>query len=121
MYRFSTTCCNTPIANTDPKRPWAGILRRAYTTKNPNELDRVLGEVRASIMGKFAHGTPPKGTPQTFNFKGLMVVMPFLLKGTILGRNKPSPFFDGDKPVVSPNVLSNEERRKALESATRES
>ncbi len=119
MYRFSTTCCNTPIANTSPRRPWAGILRRAYTTRDPHKLDQSLGEVRASIMGKFAHGTPPKGTPQTFNLKGFIGVIPFILKGRLLGRHQPSPFFEGDTPVVTPHVLSKEERQKALESAAR--
>ncbi len=117
MYRFSTTCCNTPIANTDPKRPWAGILRRVYTNKDPNKLDQSLGKVRASVMGKFGHGTLPKGTPQTFNFKGFLAVMPFILKGKILGRNKPTPFFNNETSIVVPKVLSKEERQRALDSA----
>src|SRR6476646_2142775 len=28
MFRWSTTCCNTPIANTMPGFPWAGIFYR---------------------------------------------------------------------------------------------
>jgi len=35
MYRFSTTCCNTPIANTDTKRPWGGTHRRVFSAKDP--------------------------------------------------------------------------------------
>ncbi len=111
-YRFSAKCCNTPIANTHHQRPWFGILRRMYTTKDPNYLDQTLGEVRASIMGKYAKGTPPAGTPQTFDFKGFLTVMPFILQGRVLGRKKPSPFFDGETPVVTPYVLTKDERAK---------
>jgi hypothetical protein len=109
MYRFSTTCCNTPVVNTDPRRPWAGFLRRVYTTKDPNKLEQALGDVRAGIMGKFAHGTPPPGTANTFDFKGLIAVMPFILKGKMLGRHKPSPFFEGETPIAPSHVLTKEE------------
>lgn len=110
MFRFSTTCCNTPIANTDPLRPWAGIHRRMYTVKDPNRLDQELGPVKSSIMGKHAKGTPPPGTPQKFNFKGIAVVLPFILKGKLLGKNKPSPFFENGEAVVTPQILTPEER-----------
>lgn len=69
MYRFFTKCCHTPIANTNPSQPWLGIHRRMHTVKEPHRLDHELGPVKSSIMGKFAKGTPPAGTPQTFNSK----------------------------------------------------
>ncbi|AZZ36399.1 hypothetical protein CIK05_06205 [Bdellovibrio sp. qaytius] len=112
MYRFFTSCCLTPIANTDPARPWAGINQRMYVTKDPTILDRELGPVKASIMGKYAKGTPPAGTPQTFDFKGMVTVMPFIIKGKFLGKAKHSPFFDNGEAIVVPKVLSAEERSK---------
>lgn len=107
-FRFSTTCCNTPVANTRPGGPWAGIFRRMYTTRDPAMLDRTLGPVRSRIMGKFAKGTPPAGTPAKFDLKAIVSVMPFILKGKLLGKTKPSPFFgaDGVTPVVVPTVLA---------------
>lgn len=121
MFRFSSTCCNTPIVNTDPKRPWAGIPRGMYTAKDPNKLNQSLGEIRARIWGKFGHGTLPKGTPKAFSFKAFAVVLPFILKGKFLGLNKPSPFFNDEtpspNPIVTPIVLSKEERQIALASA----
>ena len=114
MFRFSTTCCNTPIANTDPNRPWAGIHRRMYTVKDPSRLDKELGPVKASVMGKFAKGNPPPGTPQRFNFKGMITVMPHILRGVLLGKAKPSPFFENGKSIVEPKVLTSEERRNAI-------
>ncbi|HVK60237.1 MAG TPA: DUF6151 family protein [Bdellovibrionales bacterium] len=113
MFRFSTTCCNTPIVNTDPKRPWAGIHRRMFTAKDPLQLDKALGPVKSSIMGKFAKGTPPAGTPQKFDFKGMTVVMPYLLKGMILGKAKGSPFFENGQSVATPKVLTADEFREA--------
>lgn len=110
MFRFSTTCCNTPIANTDPKRPWAGIHRRMFTVKDPNKLDNELGPVKSSIMGKYAKGTPPPGTPQKFDFKGVTIVMPFILKGKLLGKSSPSPFFENGVSIVTPKILTSEER-----------
>jgi hypothetical protein len=110
MFRFSTTCCNTPIANTDPKRPWAGIHRRMY---DASKLETALGPVKTSIMGKFAKGTPPPGTPDKFDFNGMKIVMPYLLKGMLLGKSKGSPFFENGAAIVAPKVLTNEERQAA--------
>jgi hypothetical protein len=119
MFRFSTSCCNTPIANTRPNTPWIGFLRRVYTVKDPNRLDQTLGPVRARIMGRFAKGTPPAGTPKTFNLKGFATVMPFIIKGKILKKSNPSPFFtdDGVTPIVSPHMLSKDELQTARASA----
>lgn len=113
MYRFSTICCNTPVGNTDFKRAWIGTHRRMFG----NKLDQVFTEVRASILGKFGHGTLPPGVPEKFNFKGFKVVMPFMLKGQFLKRNRPSPFFENEAPVVEPYVLSSEERAELLKQA----
>jgi hypothetical protein len=119
MFRFSTACCNTPIANLRPGFPWAGFLRRVYTVKDPAKLDQALGPVRSSIMGRYAKGTPPAGTPRTFNLKGFVTVMPFILKGKILKKHKRSPFFteDGRAPIVSAHLLSEAELQAARKSA----
>ena len=109
MFRFSTTCCNTPIANTQPGRPWAGFHRRMFSKK----VEESLGPVKSSIMGKYAKGTPPPGTPQTFDFKGMKLVLPYILKGILLGKAKHSPFFENGEAIVSAKVLSAEERQAA--------
>ena len=112
MFRFYTSCCLTPIANTDPKGPWAGIIRRMYVNKDSTRLDRELGPVKCSIMGKYAKGTPPAGTPQKFDFKGMVTVLPFIIKGKFLGKAKHSPFFENGEAIVPPKVLTTEERSK---------
>lgn len=113
MYRFSVTCCNTPIGNTDVKRSWVGVHRSVFS----NQLDQIFTNIRASILGKFGHGTLPPGVPQTFDFKGFKVVIPFMLKGKLLGRNRPSPFFEKESPIITPHVLSKEERAETLKKA----
>jgi hypothetical protein len=107
-FRFSTTCCNTPIANTHPGKPWVGFLRGVYTAKDASILDQTLGAVRSRIMGQYAKGAPPAGTPDKFNLKAFAAVMPFMLKGILLGKAKPSPFFaaDGKTAVVPVHVCS---------------
>lgn len=116
-FRFSTSCCNTPIANTRPGRPWTGFLRCVYTAGGDADgLDQLLGPVRSRIMGQYAAGTPPAGTPKKFSLRALMSVMPFMVKGKLLGKAKPSPFFaaDGITPIVAPHVLSEAERLALL-------
>lgn len=102
-FRFFTSCCNTPVANVRPKAPWAGFLRVVY----PADIERTLGPVRSRIMGRYAQGTPPAGTPETFDLKAMRSVMPFILKGKLLRKHQPSPFFaaDGVTPIVMPRVL----------------
>ncbi len=112
LYRWSTTCCNTPIANTRPGLPWLGIIYRAYTAKDPRVLENTFGPVRSAIMGRFARGTPPPYVSSRIGFKDMLTVLPFLLKGKLLGRAKPSPFFraDGVTPIVAPIVVPVEQK-----------
>ena len=79
-------------------------------------FDQVLGPVRSRIMGRYAQGIPPIGTPKKFDLKAVMTVMPFMLKGKLLGKSKPSPFFakDGVTAIAVPHVLSESERQTAL-------
>jgi hypothetical protein len=119
MFRFSTLCCNMPVANTRPNTPWVGFSRRVYTIKDPHQLDRTVGPIRSSIMGRFAKGTLPAGTAKNFSLKALLTVLPFIVKGKVFKKFKPSPFFtaDGATAIVKPHVLSKEERQAALKSA----
>ncbi len=109
IFRFSTSCCNTPIVNTRPNEPWAGFLGCVYS---PDAI-RSLGPVRCRIMGRYAKGAVPPGTPDKFNLKALLAVMPFILKGKLFKKSNPSPFFTKDEltPVAAPYVLTKAERR----------
>ena len=102
--RFSTVCCNTPIGNTSAGKPWIGFFRNVYRFNDTIELTEILGTVRSRIMGKYAQGTPPEGTPATFDLGAVYAVIPFIVKGKLLGKSKPSPFLkaDGETPIVEP-------------------
>ena len=119
MFRFSTTCCNTPVGNAQPNMPWFGIHRCMCTAKGPDKIDKTLGPIRASIMGRFAKGTPPAGTPKKFSLGGFLIVVPFIIKGKILKKSNSSPFFveGGKTPIVNPHVLSQDELQLARASA----
>lgn len=114
LFRWYTSCCNTPIGNIQPKFPWIGNLSRIYTVKDPNLLEKTLGPIKSRIQGRFAQGTLPKGTADKLGFKDIAAVVPFLLKGLLLGKAKPSPFYQKDQttPIVSPRILSLEERNE---------
>lgn len=110
--RWYTSCCRTPVANTRPGFPWVGFLHRVYSVKDPAYLERTFGPVRSRIQGRFAKGTPPKGTSSKLSVKDFFAVLPFLLKGALFGKAKNSPFFekDGVTPIVAPKILSDAER-----------
>jgi hypothetical protein len=76
------------------------------------EIQCQCGQFMARLKA-FPGGTPPAGTPDKFNLKAMWSVMPFIVKGKLFRKARPSPFFeaDGATPVVVPYVLSADERR----------
>lgn len=113
LYRWYTRCCNTPIANTGSSLPWVGLYSKNFGVTPI--LDSQFGPVRCRIMGKYALKTPPPGTADKMNFSSMLLVLPFILKGLLLRKNKNSPFFlkDGITPIMTPYILAAEERKKA--------
>lgn len=100
LYRYSTSCCNSPIANTRPNFPWAGIFHSAYTAADPNALAK-FGEIRGRIMGKFAKSDPDFEISDKISLRDMLTVLPFVVKGKLFGKHKHSPFFetDGTTPI----------------------
>jgi hypothetical protein len=117
MFRWSTTCCNSPVANTSARSPWIGVMRNMYTADDAQLPERTLGEVRSSIFGRYATGVVPPGTADKVSFRAIRTVLPFLLKGIITRKSTPSPFFksDGKTPILEPTVLSSEQRSQLAE------
>jgi hypothetical protein len=83
-----------------------------FTVQDAGYLERTFGAIRSRIMGRYARGTPPSGTAEKIDFKGFMTVLPFIIKGLVMGKAKRSPFFaaDGRTPIVPAIVLSLQER-----------
>lgn len=109
LYRWWVRCCNTPIGNVQPGFPWVGLNGPALLLNQPDSVRRGLGPIRSRIQGKFASPQPPPpGTSEKLGLKDVRVVLPFVLKGFLLRKGSPSPFFsaDGKTPIVEPEVLS---------------
>lgn len=117
LYRWWVACCKTPVGNTTPGFPWVGTLNRIYAANGPEFVEQKLGPIKCRIQGRFAHGTPPEGTSAKASFKDLKVIFPFLLKGFLTGKAKPSPFFQADNktPIIAPDVMSLHERNTIRE------
>ncbi len=117
IYRWSTTCCNSPIANTKRGIPWVGIFSHSFCHKDPNYLDKTLGPVKSRIMGRFAKGNVAPHTAEKINLRSILTVLPFILKGRLFKKNKNSPFFeaDGRTPIVKPYILTPREREELHE------
>jgi hypothetical protein len=106
VYRWSTKCCNSPVGNTRPGNPWFGVQRNMYTVKDPRLLEKTFGDIRARIMGKFATGPVPKGTPAKMSLSAALSVLPFMLKGKLGRKGTPSPFFDQDGEPAFPVTVA---------------
>ncbi len=109
LFRWTARCCNSPIANTRAGFPWAGLFHSTYTTADTEYLDN-LGPVRSRIFGRDASKSAPFRISQKISFKDMLVVLPFILKGKLLGKHKNSPFFEDDDstPICSPVELDSD-------------
>ena len=107
LYRWATSCCNSPILNTRPGFPWAGIFHSAYTSHDPNSLS-ILGDIKSRIYGRDAIEGAPYKISRKIGFRDMLVVIPFIIKGKIMKMNQASPFFESDNctPVSEPEILN---------------
>ncbi len=79
MFRWSTTCCNTPVANTRHQMPYVGVFSRVYNVQDASYLAKVLGPIKSRIHGKFVQGPTPVGTSKKLGVKDIRAVLPFML------------------------------------------
>lgn len=114
LYRFSTACCKTPVVNFAANMPWVGMWSRVFTMKDTSFLEHTLGPVKSRIMAKFAYGKLPPDASMKLGLKDAAFIVPFILKGFVLGKRLPSPFLeaDGKTPIVTPEVISLEARKE---------
>jgi hypothetical protein len=107
LYRFHTTCCNTPLGNTvGTAIPFVGIVAQAF-----GDADVVFGPPIGGIQGKFAVGTPPEGTVKP-NLRLLARAIRKVLGWRFGGKALPHPFFDSSSraPRYGLRVLTPAER-----------
>ncbi|PHS69369.1 MAG: hypothetical protein COB23_07065 [Methylophaga sp.] len=108
IYRWHTTCCNMPIANTmsSAKIPFVGVSVKLMKFSNEQEKIDTLGPVTMKAFGKYSIGEMPNDVHSKFPLSFMPKIIGFMLKGIFRKRNSPSPFFNGKETVAKVEVLS---------------
>jgi len=108
LYRWHTTCCNMPLANTmtSPKIPFVGVSVKLMQFADKQKKEELLGRVIMKAFGKYSIGEMPRDTHPKFPISYIPKILGFMFKGMFGKKNHPSPFFNGKEPVAKANVLS---------------
>jgi Family of unknown function (DUF6151) len=116
LLRWYASCCRTPIGNTlaTPKISFVGLLHSCLEGRNGSMTD-VFGPVVACVNINGAIGSPKpkaKGQGRTLGW-----FIRTALGARINGDYKRTPFFRPDTgvPVVTPKVLTDEERAVVMD------
>lgn len=119
ILRWYATCCKTPIGNTprDPKMSYLGVVT-ACLPDSEQALTQRLGVVSCVANADSARGPVdkrPVASALAIARIGMMII-----GARLTGKYKNNPFFNPDSstPVVTPHVLSEEERRPLYEAQT---
>jgi hypothetical protein len=111
LFRFHTTCCNTPIGNTlSPAIPFVGMVAQSFDG-GAQRVDSVFGAPLGAILGKYAIGPPPPGSTG-INLSVLLRAITKVLGWRLRGRAWPHPFFQPKtrEPIYPVKVLPREQR-----------
>jgi hypothetical protein len=115
LLRWYAGCCNTPIGNTldNFKISFIGLVHTCLETSDVPMQDS-FGPVRAWVNTKGAKGNPK---PKTVGMgTTILWFLANVAKARIDGSYKQTPLFlvDTGTPIVSPRVLSREERASVM-------
>jgi hypothetical protein len=111
LFRWHTTCCNTPIGNTlGPAIPFVGLVAQTFDG-GPRTADAVFGAPLGAILGKYAIGPAPAGSTG-INLTLLLRAITKVLGWRLRGRAWPHPFFQPRtrEPIYPLRVLSQDQR-----------
>src|SRR5690349_9975729 len=93
LYRWYASCCRTPLGNTvGTAIPFVGIEAHAFAG-NPGGPDALFGARIGAILGKYAIGTPPRGSDR-LNVRLYARAIRMVLGWKLRGRTWPHPFFE---------------------------
>jgi Family of unknown function (DUF6151) len=115
MYRWYTACCNTPVGNTmgAPRLPFVGLIHCFVDhAGDGRSRDEALGRPILYGFGTFAFGGMPPNAHPRIPLRILVRSLGLLGRGFLLGKHKPSVFFDPatGRPRATPRVLTSAER-----------
>ncbi len=116
-YRWYASCCRTPIGNTMRSRRAAFVgLSHSCLQSETGELTEAIGPLRGKLFGSHAVGPITGKAHAKVPISLMLRIFPKLAKDTLIGRAKPSPFFDASGDVSrTPTVLTKEERQGLLQ------
>lgn len=110
LVRYYASCCNTPMFNTlgAPRLSFVGLF---VNTMQGDAVDKAIGKVIAVNSAECAQ--PGAGALKSYGFnKAGFNVLARHFGGMMRGATKTGPFFDDQgQPMVTPRVLSKEERQ----------
>lgn len=112
IFRWFTECCHTPVGNTSsPRMPYVGVVHN-FIDLSEEEKEKELGPVTLRIFAKFGKGPFPPGAHQKVPLRLMMTIAPFLIRGILLKKSLPNPFFDtaSRSPTKEPRAVTKEER-----------
>jgi hypothetical protein len=112
MFRFYAACCHTPLGNTlGPKVPFVGVPTAALRPPEGQDLDQVLGPVRARMQAHAVPNAPPEAGHQKAPLSIILRSIAFMARAALGRRHQPSPFRSADGTLrVAPRVLTPTER-----------
>jgi hypothetical protein len=107
MLRWHWACCSTPLANTStvPGLPFVSVHRSFIELSD----SRSLGAVKR-VQARYATGSPPAGADQGQSLAMRIETLTFLCISRLRGAQRPNPLFADGLPVVTPCVLTADER-----------
>lgn len=107
LYRWHTTCCNMPLANTmnSSRVPFVGVSAKFMQFSDENEKLATLGPVTMKAFGKYAKGEMPNDAHAKFPISYMPKIIGFMLKGMLGRKHSPSPFFNDGEPVAEAKIL----------------
>jgi hypothetical protein len=105
--RHYTKCCSTPIGNTlnNSKVPFVGIPVAFMNFESEEQKEKMIGPLTMKFFGKYAKGEKPNDINERFPLTFMPKMLFFMLKGALLKKASPSPFFKDGKSICTPETV----------------
>ena len=112
LHRWYAQCCKTPLANTLPAIPFAGVARAVFDVR-ADDGESTFGPVMSGHVRQAIGGAPPDAK---LRLRDAVHITRLLASWALRGLGHPTPFFDRkNRPVVTPRVLTTAERQQLRE------
>lgn len=106
LYRWFTSCCNTPIGNTvGLKIPFVGLVHSFIDPEQ--DVDLKIGPLFGAVYTKQAVGNLPEEMKGTKSQAAIMFrILRRVFVWKLFAKGRPTPFFDErGEPIVKPRIV----------------